>query len=279
MKKLIVRGGAVLILLLVVVVAVAFFALNPIVKGLVESQGSAGTGVATTLDSVSLHPFSGAATLKGLTLANPAGFDGEIFHLGEADVKVNALSALSDEIVVPKVAIDGATVHVSFKDGKLNVMELVKKLQGEGGATSSEEPADDGTASTQGFVVNDLSITNTRVLGEIALPGLSSQSIDLTLADIKKTDVRGAEMKDIINFVVETVMLNAAKGVGGLPNLDALSGDLEGLANDKLNDLKGQLGEKLGGNNEAVDEALGGVEKKLGGFLDGLGKKKDEAAE
>ena len=278
MKKLIIRGGAVIVLLLVVVVAVAFFALNPIVKNLVESQGSAGTGVATTLDSVSLRPFSGAATLNGLTLANPAGFDGEIFHLGEADVQVNTLSALSDEIVVPKVAIDGATVHVSFKDGKLNVMELVKKLQGEGGATTAEEPADDGTASTQGFVVNDLSITNTQVLGEIALPGMSPKSIDLKLADIKKTDVRGAELKDIINFVVETIMLNAANGLGDqLPSLGDLTGDLEGMANEKLDDLKGQLGDKLGGNNQVIDDALGGAEKKLGGFLDGLGKKKEEA--
>ena len=39
MKKLIVRGGALVILLLIIVVAVAFFALNPIVKNLVESQG------------------------------------------------------------------------------------------------------------------------------------------------------------------------------------------------------------------------------------------------
>lgn len=277
MKKLILRGGAVLVILLIVAVGVAFFALNPIVKGLVESQGSAGTGVATTLDGVSLKPFRGAATLNGLSLANPAGFDGEIFNLGEADVKINTLSALSNEIVVPKVAIDGATVRVAYKDGKLNVMELVKQLQGEGGGTPAEEPADG--AAAKGFVINDLSITNTKVLGEIALPGLPPQTIDLTIADIKKTDVRGAEMGDVINLVVETIMLNAAKGLGGaMPDLDALVGDLEGLADAKLLEVEGQLNDALGGAEKKLDDALGGAEKKLGGFLDGLGKKKDNAA-
>ena len=114
-------------------------------------------------------------------------------------------------------------------------------------------------------MVNDLSITNTKVIGEIALPGLSPQEINLTIADIVKTDVRGAEMKDVINIVVETIMVNATKGLGRVvPNFDSLAGDLEGLADAKLQEVGGQ-----------VENALGGVEKKLGGFLDGLGKKKD----
>ncbi len=281
MKKLIFRGGIVVLLLLVLVVGAVFFALNPIVKNLVESQGSAGTGVATTLEGVNLRPFRGAATLSGLALANPEGFEGEIFKLGEADVKVNAFSVLSDEVVVPKVAIDGATVRVALKDGKLNVMELVKLLQGEGGDAPAdepaEEPADGDGAAGKGFVVNSLSITNTKVLGEITLPGLGAQQIDLTIADIQKTDVRGAEMKDVISLVVETVMLNAAKGLGGVvPNLDGLVGNLEGLTDAKLKEVGAQLDGVTGGAEKKLDEVLGGVEKKLGGFLDGLGKKKDK---
>ncbi len=276
MKKLIFRGGAVVLILLVVTLAVVFFALNPIVKGLVESQGTAGTGVATTLEGVSLRPFRGAATLTGLSLANPEGFDGEIFNLGKADVKVNTLSVMGDEIVVPKVAIDGCTVRVAFKDGKLNVMELVNMLQGDG-SEPAEEPAEDASGAGKSFVVNSLSVTNTKVLGEIALPGLSPQTIDLTIADIVKTDVRGAEMKDVINIVIETIMLNAAQGLGGVvPNLDVLMGDLEGLAGEKLQEVQGQLDNAAAGAEKKLDDALGGVEKKLGGFLEGLGKKKDE---
>lgn len=262
MKKLIIRGGAVVILLLIVAVVGVFLALNPIVKNLVESQGTAGTGVATTLEGVNLRPFRGAATLTGLSLANPAGFDGEIFNLGQADVKINALSVMSDEIVVPTVAIDGCTVRVAFKDGKLNVMELVNMLQGDGTDTPVEEPAEDASGATKGFVVNSLSVTNTKVLGEIALPGLSPQTIDLTIADIVKTDVRGAEMKDVINIVIETIMLNAAQGLGGVvPNLDNLMGDLEGVAEEKLQEVEGKL-----------NDAVGDIEKNLGGLLKGFGK-------
>ena len=232
--------------------------------------------MATTLESVNLKPFRGAATLNGLSLANPEGFDGEIFNLGEADVKINTFSVMSDEIVVPKVAIDGCTVRVAFKDGKLNVMELVNMLQGDGTDTPAEEPTEDASGASTGFVVNNLSITNTKVIGEIALPGLSPQEINLTIADIVKTDVRGAEMKDVINIVVKTVMLNAREGLGGVvPNLDALMGDLEGLAGAKLQEVQGQLDGAAAGAEKKLDEALGGVEKKLGGFLDGLGKKKD----
>ena len=276
MKKWIFRAVALAAVLVVVLLVAVFFALNPIVRGLVESQGTAGTGVNTELNAVNLRPFGGAATLKGFSLANPEGFDGKIFELGEADVKVNTFSALSDEVVVPRVAVDGATVRVAYADGKLNVMELMKLLQSGEQAPDTPETDPEDAAPGKGFVINDLSVTNTRVLGTIALPGLSPQDIDLTIADIKKTDVRGAGMKDVINLVVETVMLNAAKGLGGVvPNLDDLVGDVEALADAKMVELEGRADAAIEGAEQKVDDAIGGVEKKLGGFLDGLGGKKE----
>ncbi|MEE9403830.1 MAG: hypothetical protein V3V20_02965 [Algisphaera sp.] len=283
MKKWLLRGGITAVLLLVVLLAVVFFALNPLARNIVESAGTKGTGVATTLQSVALHPLRGAATLNNLTLANPDGFSGTLFELGQAHVKINTLSALGSEVVVPNVTLDGATVRVAFKDGKLNIMELIKQLQGEGNKEtnpSTPEPSDGNNDSAQGkgFVIHDLSVTNTRVLGDIALPGLSPQTLDFKIADIHKTNLRGAEMKDVINLVLETILLNTAQGLSGMaPNLDALMGDLENAANAQLNKIETHLDHAVQDTADQVGKTLDDVEKKLGGFLDGLGKETRDA--
>ncbi|MEL7087357.1 MAG: hypothetical protein AAGL98_02765, partial [Planctomycetota bacterium] len=116
MKKLIIRGGLIVVVLLVVGVVALYFSLNAIVKTQVEQQGTQATGVQTTLESVNLSPFGGSLSLNDFSLANPEGFtDAKIFKLGGGDVEIKLGSLLGgDEIVVPQVDLDGATVLIEL---------------------------------------------------------------------------------------------------------------------------------------------------------------------
>lgn len=286
MKKLIVRGGLIVVVLVVVGLVAVYFSLNSIVKTQVEKQGTKATGVATVLESVNLNPFGGALSLNDFSLANPEGFsDGKIFKLGEGDVQVKLGSLLSDEVVVPKVNLDGAEVLLELNGLNLNTMELLKQIQEAGqsddAGTEGDQPEPTADGDKKGFVVNELNITNTKVIGRLTLPGGVEQDINLTLADIKKTDVRGVEMGDVIAFALETILLNASQSVAdAVPNLDALGDQLEGLSGQVLDNVGGELDKVAPGLGDAAKE-LGGkeVDKALGDLFGNKKDKEEETAE
>ncbi|MEL7088165.1 MAG: hypothetical protein AAGL98_06930, partial [Planctomycetota bacterium] len=140
------------------------------------------------------------------------------------------------------------------------------------------EPTADG--ETRGFLIEKLNITNTKVVGRLTLPGGVEQDVNLTLADIEKTDVRGVEMGDVIAFALETILLNASKSVSDIaPSLGDLSGQLDGLADDVLKGAGTKLNEAVPGLGDAAKE-LGSkeVDKALGDLFGG-GKEKDNGSE
>jgi len=280
MKKLLLRGGLVVVLLLVVALVAVFFSLNGIIKNVVQTQGTKATGVATTLEEVNLSPFSGALALDGFALANPEGFgDENLFQFNHAAVQVKLGSLLGDEIVVPQVHVDGAEVLVSLHDGKLNIQVLQQQMAGQSSgdaapdATPQPEPkpepqpdskpepqpepkADEPVAPGKSVLVQDLQITNTKVKGELALvPGQPPLKIDLVLADIVKTDVRGAETADVIAFALDTILLNAAKSLADFsPDLDAFVGGMEDSAKQLLDDASKSLDESVPGAGQLLND-------------------------
>ena len=296
MKKLLFRGFLVIVVLLVVGVVALYFSLNSIVHNQVEEQGTQATGVQTLLASANLNPFGGQLALNDFSIANPQGFsDSKIFQFGEADVKVNLMSLLSgEEVVVPHVNLNGATILVELDGLNLNTLKLLENIQGTD-PDADPEPSAEGEA--RGFLIQNLNIRNTKVIGRLKLPGGIDQDVDLQLADISKTDVRGVELSDLIAFAVETVMVNASREIVDIaPNLDQLRGQLETLANDTLGNVGARADEAIGNVGNRVDQVLPGAGdavrnagdelKKSGGeevnkALEGLfgDKKKEEPAE
>ena len=283
MKKLLFRGFLVIVVLVLVGLVALYFSLNSIIKDQVQTQGTQATGVQTDLQSVNLNPFGGKLSLNELTLHNPEGFsDAKIFSLGEADVNVKLSSLLADEIVVPNVDLDGATILIELDGLNLNTLKLLENIQGSGEGDDageegqSPEPAPDG--DTRGYVINNLNITNTKLVGRVSVPGGIEQDIDLTLADINKTDVRGVELSDVIAFAVETILINASREVTAVvPNLEQLGGQVESIANDVLGDVGGRIDQAVPGAGEAVKNAAG---KEVGKALEGIfGKPADRDAE
>ena len=275
MKKLLFRGFLVIVVLVLVGLVALYFSLNSIIKDQVETQGTQATGVQTQLQSVNLNPFGGKLSLNDLTLNNPEGFsDAKIFKLGEADVNVKLSSLWSgDEVVVPNVDLDGATILIELDGLDLNTLKLLENIQGSGEGDDagedgeSPEPSADG--ETRGYLIQNLNITNTKLVGRVSVPGGIEQDIDLTLADIQKTDVRGVELSDVIAFAVETILINASREVTAVvPNLEQLGGQVESIANDVLGNVGQKIDAQVPGAGEAVKNAAGEeVNKALRGIF------------
>ena len=283
--KWILRLAVVLVVVVVLVAVGAYLFLNQIVQRTVESAGTAATGTATTLEGVNLSPLSGALSLNRFAIANPQGFSPQpLFNLSSADVQVEPLSVIGEEIVVPRLHIDGAEVLVEYRDGKLNVMEMLKHLQGEDTGATPEEPADPGAAATK-VVIRDVAITNTKVRGQIKLPGLDTPlKVDTVIADIRKqnigSDGSGVTASDAFTILMETVLANSAKGLKGVtPNLDEFVDGATAQVEAKVDEAAKKVEDKLDEASKKVDDALGNLEKGLGGLLGGSREKAEDDAE
>ena len=277
MKRLI-QVAVVLLVLLVAAGGAAYFFFDSIVQRTVTSATTATTGTDTRLGRVGLNPFGGAANLGGFAIENPEGFsEASLFAFDNADVQVQVGSLLGDTIRVPRFEVDGATVLVEYADGKLNVMELLEHVQGDAPPTEDEDV--DPDAAAKKVIIDRLSITNTTVLGSVKIPALE---INFTIPDIVKenigSDGSGVTAQDAVAIVLETVLVNVGKGLGGaVPNLDAVLDDATAKVTEKVDEFTGKAEAEVKKQTEAVekklDDTLGKIEKGLGIF----GGKKDEA--
>ena len=96
MKKLIIIALGVVLVIVVAVVAL-LLSLDAGVKKAVEGGGSYALKVPVTLEKASVSITGGKASLRGLTIKNPEGFNtARAVHLGEAAVEIKLGSVTSE---------------------------------------------------------------------------------------------------------------------------------------------------------------------------------------
>lgn len=287
-KKLVTRGLLVLLALALVTSTVAYFTLDGIIKDQIETKVTAATGVQTTLDGLELHVLGGAIELDDFAMANPEGFSSEsIFEFEDANVDVSLGSLLGDDTLIETLHIDGATVRVELVGTDLNIETLYALIQerSKSDHATTDEPPVEGSNEV-GFVIRDLRITHTRLIGMITIPGVETPlTIDTVLADIVAQDVRGAQMGAVIAFVVETVMINASRGLSQIsPDLDRFLEGLHDQASAILQHAQDEVTDRVGKKVDEVVPGAGGatkrwldrkIEEKKQDLLDGKTKQEE----
>jgi len=268
------------LILLVVVLAVlvigalvfAVMRIDSIARRGVEVAGTRATGVATTLDNITISLFGGSVNLKGLELANPSGYDSEYFmNLGKGDAAVSLGTLMEDKVVVPKVHLDGIEVNLEKKGGKANYEVILENMKQE---EKSAPPPDQ--APGKKFVIEELLITNVKVHAAMLPLGGSLSKVEVEIPEIRLQNVgsdsdNGVLLQEVSSTVIKAVMMAIAKkGAGILP--DSIIGGLEGgLAG--LEDLSA-TGMQVAG--QAVETA-GAVVKEITKVGEGVVKGAEEA--
>lgn len=137
MKKSLI--AAVVIVIIIATAGVWFFTrLDQIVAGVIESEGSAATQTAVRVGDVSIDLRGALASLADLTIANPEGFGGTAFDLGNFSVQIDPASVTTDTIVLEEVIVSGARLDIIQRGARNNMRELLANLQAGG-----DEPAAD----------------------------------------------------------------------------------------------------------------------------------------
>jgi hypothetical protein len=214
MKKL-------LITLVVLVIGGGVFAYLYYESGIrraIEIAGSNALGVPVTVTGVSLSPFTGEGSIRGLSIANPEGFDAPYaIELGGVDIAINVGSLASDIIEIKSILVSDANITYETKVVTDNIRTLLNNLPGANAAPVIEANPD--APASPKVVISDLRIMNpqinlhTRVASApIPLPDIQLQNIGE-----KNNAVTVAEAARQIIGAINVAVIRE-----GIPNMDVL---------------------------------------------------------
>lgn len=176
------------LLVLVIVLAVALWwalhSIGTLVATAIRTYGPKITGVEVRLDDVTLSPFSGTATLRGLVVGNPEGYQTDhALALGRFSASLRLRSLSEDVIVVKRIVIANAdvTYELGLKGSNLGVIQKNVERNTKGGGASAKE----GKAPENGgkkLVIDDLIIKDATV--HVSAKGLKGNAVPVPLPDI-----------------------------------------------------------------------------------------------
>ena len=177
----------ILVVLAIIGAIVASVFLGDIVKKGVETVGPQITRVSIKLDEVHLTLLTGSASVKGLVVGNPEGYQTpQAISAGLISVGVNPLSVLSDKIVVRSLHVESPEITFEGGLGGNNLSTILNNV-----TEASKNPAQTSTASTNApaqakpsrkLEVDDLLITGARV--HVSLTDLGGKQMTLPLPPI-----------------------------------------------------------------------------------------------
>ena len=295
MKKFLKIAAVLLVVLVIGIVGLAWLAfsqINSIAKLAIEQGGTRATGVATKVDSVDISFSSRTFGMKGLTIANPAGYKGtQFFAMGDTKLGFDPAKISEQLIEIPMLSLSDVNISLEKIGDKANyqvIIDNISKLSN--GKGSQPAPTSPSGQPEMKFVINELTIKNVKVHAELVGSGGAvgdvlnkASSVDVVIPEIKLANVgktgsgvggTGVTGSELTGIILQAVMSAAANAGGGLLP-EGMIGDLKGSLG-KLGDLSKLADVKSLG--EAASKAVDGVKEGVKGAVDSGKKAIDDAA-
>lgn len=209
-------------LLIVVALAVWFLAsnLDGIVKRVVERVGTDTLGTPVRLAGVNVSLADASATLNGLTIANPPGFDSDnAFTLGSIEVAIDLGATSATEVVLPRIIVDQAQLTYEQQGTRSNLQTLLDNLEKPAGEQPAEGEEAEVRLVIEEFQLNDAGMT--LVATQLAEP------LQLKLADVRLQNIgrqgAGATAASAARQILEPI-LDRAVAAGRQQAQEAIEG-------------------------------------------------------
>jgi len=235
----------VLAVIIVIVVAAVFYGISKlddlVVEG-IERGGSKLTGTEVTVDAVDLSLRQGFASIAGLSIGNPEGFQGEqALRWDEVSVQIDLASMRQSPMRLAEVAVKGPEVFFELDaDGNSNLDKIRRSV--ERWLPESEEPAGEGEPAGRGQDVR-MAVTSF-VFEEGALhadaTAVGGEKYELELPALELRDLGGSQgvpPEQIGQEVLVEISRQASDAVTG-QGVDALIDEhLSGETGEQVKEL------------------------------------------
>ncbi len=207
-KALITILVAILIVVVIVAVLVNLLGDRALKVG-IETAATKVLGVGVAVDDVSLSLLGGTLDLSGLVINNPAGYEHPtLLELGNAHVDVDVKSLLSDTVNIEDITLDGITVVIEQKGLSNNLNVVLAAIPS--GTGQEDKPGQQATSKK--LLIANLEVTNVKVKVKLLpIPG-RADTIELSLAPIRMTNLGSGEKLDTAKLTGK-VLSAIAKGV------------------------------------------------------------------
>jgi hypothetical protein len=232
-----------LVLIVLIATIVIGVSLDKIVKTGVETVAPTLTQTPVTLDSVGISLLTGSASIKGLVVGNPSGYQAPTaISIGRAAIRLSPGSLLSDKIVIRSVEVRAP--EITFEGNPFGANNLSKILDNMNGAPSPASPGQ----NTSKKPAKKLEVDNFVLVGakvHVQLTGILNKQLNLTLPDIHLVDLGqgtdGITAADLTRKVLQQIIAATVKEVGKAA--EGLGGSTVGGG---LNKIKSGLGSLFG---------------------------------
>lgn len=237
MKKIII--ALVVLIAIVAVVATVFVGkMDKMIAEAIETEGTAALGSKVSVTGVETDLKQGLATIKGLSIANPAGYQ------AANAITVDTFSANVDyqTQVVKKIVINSPIINAEVKGSKNNFEDLLENMP-----DSESEEVSDGEEQT--FTIESFQLLNAKV--NLLADKLGQRSFvmdDLVINDLSGTAEQISTLltRELTNHVSAQVKNYATQEITNLVKAEAKK-RVEEAVNEKLQEKlkQGKLGDKL----------------------------------
>lgn len=250
MKKILIT---LILFIVVIIAAVSYYLLtnlDALVKAGIEKYGSEVTHTAVRVDQVQIKLTDGAGTIKGLTIANPEGFETDfIFSLGEVTTEIDLESLKQEPYIINEVTVREPQVVVEVNaNKKTNLNELKKTLMGgttKKSTTSNTADAQNGS-NTQAprIIIRRLIFSKGNI--QVLVKPLNNKKYTLKLSSINMKNLggkKGATPTELSKEIINRLIDQAKKDVKQ-KGIDAELDKLKTKFNTKINQEKAKLKSK-----------------------------------
>jgi len=255
-KKIFLGAVIALVVLIVAGILIAGAFLGPIVKKGVEAIGPRITKVSVKVDEVHLSLLTGSASVKGLVIGNPEGYQmPQAISAGMVAVGVNPLSVMSDKIVLrsvhlesPEITFEGALTGNNLSQILDNVNSAARNDAQTGGAVSTNTTVQ--AKSSKKYELDDLLITGAKV--HVRLTDLGKEMTlslpPIHLADLgkNKEGITAADLSRSVLDAIVTATVKAVANSGFEKNAEQLLIKSTGKNAEAVSNITRGLGNLLG---------------------------------
>ena len=250
MKKVIL--GLVLIITIAISVGVYYVLTNldSLVEAAIEKYGSEATQTSVLVDSVKLNLTDGAASINGLTIANPGGYaQPYAFSLGEVRAGIDLQSLQEEPYIINEITVLAPQVFVEINEAnKTNLNELKKNLASSSTTAAAQDKkpqaATGDGAKEPRLIIRRVTFTDGSIQARVA--ALDNKELQVKLPGLDMTNLGGSKgatatelASEILNRLTDRATEIVKKDI-----IDAELNKLKEKAQKKIDEEKAKLEEK-----------------------------------